>query len=235
MDAYNLYVDESCHLEKDGFPIMCLGYIKILRSEYIEHREAIKKIKFGHNNHAEVKWTHLSASRLPLYKELIDYFFSHNLAFHSILVQDKKDWIKAEMAKDITKDNLYYDLIYTILRSHIYPFAHQVYIYLDVKDTRGRFKVKRLSEKLEASMIKNMDFIFFQHLHSHENVLLQLVDLFIGAISYKARGEHLKPNASQFKKELIHYLELKLGIALEKATDPAKDKFNIAIYQPKQI
>jgi hypothetical protein len=26
---YNLYIDESCHLEHDRMPVMCIGYTKI--------------------------------------------------------------------------------------------------------------------------------------------------------------------------------------------------------------
>lgn len=43
MQDFNIYVDESCHLEKDRFSVMCLGYIKIRESEYDQHKDAIKK------------------------------------------------------------------------------------------------------------------------------------------------------------------------------------------------
>ena len=34
MKEYTLYIDESCHLESDNFPVMCIGYTKIENSQY---------------------------------------------------------------------------------------------------------------------------------------------------------------------------------------------------------
>ena len=234
MDAYNLYVDESCHLEKDGFSVMCLGYMKTIESEYKVHREAIKEIKFRHRTHAEIKWHNLSVSRQPLYEELMDYFFAQKLSFHSILVIDKAGLIKNEMENESPPDKLYYDLIFDILEAHNYPEGQVIKIYLDIKDTRGRDKVKKLSDRLAAANLGNMSFIHFQHIHSHENVLLQLVDLFIGAMAFKGRGEHLKPGASMSKLKFIDYLELKAGNSIDKETGLANDKFSVIVHQTKK-
>ena len=174
MDAYNLYIDESCHLEKDGFSVMCLGYIKTEASQYLNHREAIKIIKERNKTHAEVKWHNISRPSSPLYRELIDYFFSHELSFHSILVNGKTDWIKKQIDGGNTKENLYYDLIFDILEAYIYPEGQSIKIYLDIKDTRGRDKVKKLFDKLAAAHLGSMSFVHFQHIHSHENVLLSV-------------------------------------------------------------
>ena len=227
MQDFNIYVDESCHLEKDRFSVMCLGYIKIRESEYDQHKDAIKKIKYKHNTHAEIKWTNLSSTRLPLYKELIDYFFAHELFFHSILVSDKRNWIEMEMAKGVSKEDLYYNLILTLLQSQAYLTTHRIYAYLDVKDTRGRFKVKKLYERMRGADLDTIDFVYFQHLHSHENVFLQLTDLFIGAIAYKARGEDQKGNASKYKLEFIQFLEQRSNNLLDQEATVKNDKFNI--------
>jgi len=76
-------------------------------------------------------------------------------------------------------------------------------------------------------------FIFFQHIHSHENVLLQLTDLFIRAITFKSQGHHLKENANKAKVEIVNYLEAKSGYFLEEGTEPWETKFNIFDQQPK--
>jgi hypothetical protein len=211
---------------------MCLGYIKILESEYDQHKDAIKTIKYKHNTHAEIKWTNLSSTRLPLYKELIDYFFTHELFFHSILVSDKKNLIEMELAKGVSKEDIYYNLILTLLRSQVYSNTHLINVYLDVKDTRGRFKVKKLYERMRDADLNRIDFIYFQHLHSHENVLLQLTDLFIGAIAYKTRGEDKKENASRCKLEVIQYLEQRSNNLLDDNGATRSDKFNIVNINP---
>ena len=41
---FNLYIDESCHLEHDGIQIMCIGYTKIEYEKYPIIKDDIKKI-----------------------------------------------------------------------------------------------------------------------------------------------------------------------------------------------
>lgn len=73
---YNIYCDESCHLEHDGEKYMILGGIicekynrKIIKNDII----AIKR-KNGLKETAEIKWNKVSPSKLSYYKELVDYF-----------------------------------------------------------------------------------------------------------------------------------------------------------------
>ena len=35
-NKYDFYIDESCHLEHDNIPVMCIGYIKVPMNEYAE-------------------------------------------------------------------------------------------------------------------------------------------------------------------------------------------------------
>ena len=41
MKIYNLYCDESCHLENDKLPVMCIFYTKIDRDNYEDMKEYI--------------------------------------------------------------------------------------------------------------------------------------------------------------------------------------------------
>lgn len=47
---YNLYIDESCHLENDKKPVMCIGYTKVLFDDYPKIKEEIKQLKQKHKN-----------------------------------------------------------------------------------------------------------------------------------------------------------------------------------------
>ena len=33
-NEYNIYIDETCHLEHDGIPVMCIGSIKLPKEKY---------------------------------------------------------------------------------------------------------------------------------------------------------------------------------------------------------
>ncbi|MFT4154716.1 DUF3800 domain-containing protein [Parafilimonas sp.] len=230
---YSLFIDESCHLEHDKMPVMCIGYTKINTEQYRTIKHQIKQIKLRYKNPAEIKWNTLSLSRLPLYKALVDYFFSAEIDFRCILVK-YKDKLNHEQFNQGDHDNFYYKLIYFLLKSATNPPVNQYKVYLDIKDTRGKERLRKIEEVLHNKYNGNSPFIFFQHIHSDENVLLQLTDLFIGAITFKARGLEKENGANKAKVELVKYIEEKSGYLLNEGTEPWENKFNIFDHQPKQ-
>jgi hypothetical protein len=78
---YNLFVDESCHLEHDHIPVMCIGYVKVPYLAYRELYAKLESIKQKHKTFVEIKWNKFSKSRLSLYKEIVDFFFDNPIAF----------------------------------------------------------------------------------------------------------------------------------------------------------
>jgi hypothetical protein len=44
MSTFNLYCDESCHLENDMFPYMLLGYVSVPYNRIKFHKEQINAI-----------------------------------------------------------------------------------------------------------------------------------------------------------------------------------------------
>lgn len=230
---YSLYIDESCHLEHDGMPVMCIGYTKIKAQNYPAIKEQIKKLKLDFKSPTEIKWNNVSASRLPLYKALVDHFFEAKIYFRCILVKYKGK-LDHEQFNQGDHDNFYYKLIYFLLQSATNPPANEYKVFLDIKDTRGKERLKKIKEVLHNKHDGNSPFKEFQHIHSNENVLLQLTDLFIGAITFKARGLEKETNANKAKIELVQYIETKSGYLLDEGTEPWENKFNIFDHQPKQ-
>lgn len=229
---YNLYCDESRHLENDHSPVMAIGYIKSEANNYEQIISDLKTIKLRHHTPVEIKWSKLSTSRIPLYKELIDYFFNNPLWFRCILVK-KKEQLDHTQFYSGSPDNFYYNLVYHLLL----PNKDQdcLYkVYLDIKDTRGRDRLKKIKEAFQAHHKGESPFIHFQHLHSHESPLFELVDLFIGAITYKASEDHTKPGASTTKSTIINYIEEQSGYIINEGTEPWEKKFNILDHQARQ-
>src|SRR5690554_4925085 len=87
--VYNIYIDESCHLEKDNAPVMCLGYTKILKVDYAGFKKQFKQLKLKHKSPTEIKWSKLSSSRVQLYIDLINLFFNSNIEFRAVLIKNK--------------------------------------------------------------------------------------------------------------------------------------------------
>lgn len=230
-EEYNIYIDESCHLENDNKSLMCIGYTKLALKNYRAYKEAIKAIKLQHKSPTEIKWNKLSYSRLALYKALIDFFFDNDIQFRAILVKNKH-WLDHEKFNKGDHNSFYYTLVYLLLRNPWVNYLDTPHrVILDIKDTRGKERLTkldiRLNEEYQQKYNRASPFNFFQHIRSDENEFLQLADFFIGAITYKTRKLHKEKNASKVKVEIIEYLEQKSGYLLHDGTNPLEEKFNI--------
>jgi len=193
-NSYNIYCDESCHLENDRQKAMVLGaiYCSLERTKSISHDIHCIKQKHQIPHETEIKWTKVSPAKLSFYQELIEYFFQEKeLRFRGVIIPNKN--LLRHESFDQVHDDWYYKMYYTMLNVILEPKAHYR-IYLDYKDTRGGRKVRKLHEVLENSLKSRASgssgniIQRVQIVHSHETVLLQLADLLIGAVSYMNRG-----------------------------------------------
>ena len=236
MSEFVFYIDESCHLEHDGSPVMCVGAVKVPSEKISEYKEKIKSIKVKHGIKHEIKWNTISSTHIPMYKELIDYFFNSEMEFRCVLVT-YKDRLDNLSFNSGDHDNFYYKLIYQLLYN---PYAYdysgttQYRVYLDIKDTKGRSKLVKITQVFENKFHGNSPFRHFQHIRSHESQFIQMTDLFIGAISYKGRHLDELSGASEAKKTIIDYLESKSRYTLNEGTYPSECKFNILNHQPRK-
>ena len=73
---YNVYCDESCHLEHDGFPVMAWGAVTCPAGEVRAIAETIRTLKVVHGLKPsfEAKWTKVSPAKAGFYLALIDLF-----------------------------------------------------------------------------------------------------------------------------------------------------------------
>ena len=236
MSKYTFFVDESCHLEHDASPIMCVGAIKVPDESIVKYKEDIKAIKRKYGILHEVKWNTISNTHVEMYKELIDYFFSSEMDFRCVLVS-YKDRLDNESFNNGDHDNFYYKMIYYLLYNpyaYDYLEATQYRAFLDIKDTRCRHKLDKINHVFDNKFHGQSPFVHFQHIRSHESQFIQLTDLFIGAIAYKSRSMDKEPNASPAKIEIINYLEAKSGYTLNEGTEPSEHKFNIFNHHPRK-
>ncbi|WP_201506245.1 DUF3800 domain-containing protein, partial [Klebsiella oxytoca] len=109
-------------------------------------------------------------------------------------------------------------------------------IFIDIKDSRGGKKVKKLHEVLCNNKYDfNKEIIEdIKQIHSHESEVLQLCDLFIGALSFFHRGLYLHSNSSVAKKAMIEKIKEMSGWSLNHSTSRAESKFNLFIWQPRR-
>lgn len=129
----NIYCDESCHLENDRQPIMALGATWCPQEEVRRLSRELRDIKNRHHARGELKWTKVSASHLPFYLELVDWFLAEQpLHFRGLVVLDKQKLNHAVFNQG-DHDLFYYKMQFLLLSKILSPDS-QYFIYLDIKE-----------------------------------------------------------------------------------------------------
>jgi len=232
----NIYCDESCHLENDKSNVMVLGGLICPDVDKRKAFERIREIKQKHKlaKDFEIKWTKVSESKVSFYLDLIDYFFDNeNLGFRALIVPNKDKLRHRDFNQN--HDQFYYKMYYDMLKILFNP-KFQYNIYLDIKDTNGTEKIKKLEELLVLFLKKkyclNKSIINrIQEVKSHEVELLQLADLLIGAVSYLNRGA----GTNKGKLRVIEYIRKKTLHPLDCSTLPGENKFNLFRWSPQEV
>lgn len=180
--TFNIYCDESCHIENDHKKFMFLGSVSSAYNQVKLHTENINDLKKKHNFYAEIKWSKVSKSKLRFYLDLVDYFFATDLNFRTVGVKKAKI---NNGAYNQTYDDFYYKMYYYLL-NHNLNSLYKYNVYLDIKDTLSAYKVNKLKEVLNTKygIFRNV-----QNIRSHESIIMQLADFLMGAIAYLKNDE----------------------------------------------
>ncbi len=213
--TFNIYCDESCHIEHDHKPFMFLGSISVAYNQVKLHTEKIKELKEKHHFYGEIKWTNVSKSKFHFYMELVEYFFATDLKFRTVGVEKSK--INNE-AFGSTYDDFYYKMYYYLL-NHNLNSLYNYNVYLDIKDTLSAYKVNKLKDILNTKfgVFRNV-----QNIRSHESILIQLADFMMGAISYQHNNE---AKENQAKVQVIKKIQNHSGENLMRTN--YSDKLNL--------
>jgi hypothetical protein len=223
--TFNVYCDESCHLENDRQKAMVLGAVWCPLERTREIAVRLREIKARHDlsPEFEIKWVKVSPAKIRFYLDVMDYFFDDDdLYFRALIVSDKSRLRHEDF--DQTHDDWYYKMYFDMLKIILYPYA-RYRIYLDYKDTRGAAKVAKLHDVLCNNMYDFDRQIIerVQLVRSHEVEPLQLADLLIGAVSYVNRGL----SGSPAKQRLVERMRERSGYTLTQTTLLRENKVNL--------
>lgn len=227
---YNIYCDESCHLEKNNSDIMAMGAVWCESSKRIEIFKRIREIKTKYYNKSgiELKWNRISPSCVNLYMEIVDYFFDNDdLHFRGVVVKNKKKLNHEAFNQD--HDTFYYKIYFNLIKVILNPeYAYNIYI--DIKDTKSQRKVVNLKNVLRSSQFDFDKAIIkrVQQVDSKDVELIQLTDLLTGALSYVNRG--LSGNVGKLK--MIDRIKERSNYSLDVSTLYGESKLNIFIWEP---
>lgn len=214
--TFNFYCDESCHLENDNFPFMLISYISSSYNQVKLHSQYIRTLKRKHFFKGEMKWSALSKSQYPFYKEVIEYFFATDLQFRAIVI-DKSQLKHNEFNQ--THDEFYDKMYFQLLNKKIFP-ENNYNIYLDIKDTHSFEKAASLKLFLNRNFVSVRT---LQIIRSYESELMQLTDVIMGAIAYHLRNEK-KVIA---KNKIIERIQSHCPLPITQSTARTAEKFNL--------
>jgi hypothetical protein len=229
---FNIYCDESCHLEHDRQPVMVLGAVWCPLEKTREIASRIREIKTKHRLPPtfEVKWSKVSPAKQAFYMELLDYFFHDDeVHFRALIVADKTKLQHAAFGQ--THDTWYYKMYFDLLKVLLSPRA-EYRIYLDIKDTRSADKIRKLHDVLCNNMydFERRIITRVQTVRSHEVEAIQLADLLIGAVSYANRGLETNPA----KVALVKRMRERSGYTLRRTTLLREDKVNLFQWEAQE-
>jgi hypothetical protein len=227
-DVYSdIYIDESSqnalHYLLIGGIIVSRRHSPAFEAAVIEARGTDLPVESG-GEKREAKWQKASKAKLAAYKRVVDTFFvfansmpltNAHLNFHCTVV-------------DLTrrKGRL----------GHV-GFDKELY-QLGLKygrEYRGRLFDVRLDERTTPQSVEELKNIFnfglrknygredwpfrkMRFVKSHDEPIVQVTDILLGALAYRLNGHHLAPDAAPHKIELSDYVLKKARIA-----DPFRD------------
>ena len=231
--VYNVYCDETCHLEHDDSNVMVLGAVWCPQSKLIEINERIRQIK-KRNSVSEVmemKWTKISPAKIDLYKDLVNYFFDDDdLHFRGVIIPDKKKLNHERYHQ--THDTWYYKMYFDMLKVIFSP--SDIYeVYIDIKDTNSDRKARELKDICCHSMYDFSQKVIrrLQPIRSDEVQIMQMVDVIIGAIGYENRIFPEGFARSSAKQEIIDLIKERSGYTLKKTTLLREEKINLLSWE----
>lgn len=235
MKRYNVYCDESCHLEKDTSPIMILGAMYCQEERKKQIYDEIRAIKTKHNisSFFEIKWTKVSESKIDFYLELLDYFWNNQDLLYRGLVASGKQSLDHDKYNGGDYDLWYYKMYYRML-DPVISQNDKYHIMVDIKDTRGGKRVAKLREVLCNNIYDFKKEVIDQigQINSKESEILQLADLINGALAFYHRGLADNADSNQGKVKFVRALQR--YVDLDNNTRYGQRKFNLFIWAPKE-
>lgn len=228
-NKFNVYCDESCHIQHDHQLSMVLGAVWCPTDKVSEFARRIREIKVEHglSPKFEIKWTKVSPAALQFYLDVVDYFFDNDdLHFRALVIPDKTLLRHEDFNQ--THDDWYYQMYFDMLKIILHPDAHYR-IYVDIKDSWGGRKISKLHKALCDSVFDFSREIVksIQIIRSDETELLQLADLLVGVISYV----HRRLSSSQAKVAVVERVQERSGYSLTRTTLFREDKVNLFIWR----
>lgn len=165
----------------------------------------------------ELKWTKVSPAKLAAYKRIVDIFWERPKiapVFHSAIVNMhlRNEHKYNGGSREIGFNKEIYQLLMKFGRVHR---GYAYHVYPDERQTSSSTEELRLILNQGARKSQGRSDWPFRRVHfrpSHEEPMLQLTDLLIGALAFHLNGHRQAAGASHAKCELSDYILGRAGV-----------------------
>lgn len=210
-------VDES-GISKDRFTVV--GGICARRETVTRVYDTLAKYREEHNMKSELKWAKISNQKEAEYRWLVDYFFSllnSNLLHFHCIIFDSHQWNHRKFNNgdaDMGLSKLYYQLI---LHKFIALCGKEGSLYACVDHRNSTTSLHDLQRMLNAAAARDHGLTTrplkqLVSKHSHDEDLLQLNDVILGAVCAIRNGKHLLADYRQAKRLIATDILVKSGL-----------------------
>lgn len=208
--SYEIYCDESRHVEKDlKDRFMVVGGVYLPSAKRDEIETGISSVRKRHDCFGEFKWNNVAPSKLQFYIELTELFFSSDLYFRCIVID--KAQLKHEEFNEGSHEIFFYKTYYILLKKPICNF-HRCQIYIATKDKYSGIYSKELVRILRKKlMLLSVSIPEPVIMPAKSSVFIQLADLLIGAVGYQHNNYHTNPSSSKAKIEICNLICSKIA------------------------
>lgn len=230
-----VYCDES---SQTGHRFKVWGGVWIRETDETALREAIMRVRSdaGWRKQGEFKWVKLSGNSChPAYLKLIDAFFNARRCGFAAIVVDSQN-PGPNRGTDAELDH--YKSLYWLLSKRANA-RYRYRVVLDSRTDREKDRLSVLRDVLNATARRDLSYPgnMFREIiarDSHDDDLLQLADVLIGAVAYHSNGRHLLAGASASKCHAARYIAKRAGFTggVIRQTRKAEKKLNIWRWSP---
>lgn len=226
---YNIYADEASISEAR---YMLIGGLWSSWSIEPSIRSDLQAVREQYRLQAEMKWTKVSSTMLPAYRAFVDTFFGREqLSFRCIVIDthilDYRRFHRGD--KELGFYKFYFQMISrNLTASDLY------WLYTDERRNRRSSRLSTLKITVNRWWQKRAGVEPLRAIeprHSHEDDMIQLTDVLLGAISYAWNGRA----GSEAKLALSTHIASRMGWpTLQWSTERFATKMNIWRWRPSR-
>jgi hypothetical protein len=226
-----VYIDESSQTEHR---YLVLGGIIVPRTFSTHFEGRIQQARLPELPRGEIAWVKVSRTKLPAYRRVIDVFFDapfayEHLDFHSLVVDTTRinDRRFNESSREIGFNKEIYQLCLKFGR--LYP-DRLFHIYADRRNTNQSPNETRLIVNRGIRRGGDARDWPYRRVHfrdSDTTQALQLVDVLLGALTFRLNGHYDAWNASPAKRALCDHILARAHIRDVFRDTPRRGRFTI--------